>query len=59
MFFLTINTALPANNSLRFWKKSFRFIEKMTLINKLDDKIKANQAQGRSWKSKIWIFSIG
>ena len=48
MFFLTINTALPANNSLRFRKKSFRFIEKMTLINKLDDKIKANQAQGRS-----------
>ena len=42
--FLTINTRLTANNSLRF-RKNFKFIIKMTLtdeIKVLDDKIKAN-----------------
>ena len=46
--FLTIDTTLPAKNSLRLRKKSFRFIIKMTLTDELkiiDDKIKANQAQ--------------
>ena len=46
--FLTIDTTLPANDPLRFRKKSFRFIIKVTLtaeLNILDDKIKANQAQ--------------
>ena len=47
-YFFTINTTLPADNPLRFRKKSFRFIIKMTLtdeIELLDDTIKENQAQ--------------
>ena len=44
--FLTIDTTLPANNSLRFRKKWFRYIIKMTLTDELkilDCKIRANQ----------------
>ena len=47
-YFLTIDTTLPADSSLRFRKKSFRFLIKMTLTDELkilNDKIKANQAQ--------------
>ena len=46
--FLTTGTTLPANNSLRFQKKSFKSFIKMTLtddLKNLDDKIKANQSQ--------------
>ena len=46
--FLTTDTTLPANNSLRFRKKSFRSFIKITLTDELkilDDKIKANQTQ--------------
>ena len=46
--FLTIDTTLSANNSLRFKKKSFKSFIKMTLTDELkilDDKIKTNQAQ--------------
>ena len=46
--FLTIDTTLPAKNSLRFRRKYFRFFIKMTLtddVKILDGKIKANQAQ--------------
>ena len=42
--FLTIDTTLPANNYLRFRKKSFRSFIKMT-FKILDDKNKANQAE--------------
>ena len=45
--FLTIYTTLPTNNSLRFRKKSVRFIIKMTLTDELkiiDGRIKANPA---------------
>ena len=47
-YFLAIDTTLPADNSLRERKISFRFIIKMTLTDELkilDDKSKANQAQ--------------
>ena len=46
--FLTIDTTLPADNSFRFRKKSFRSIIKMTLTDELkilDGKLKASQAQ--------------
>ena len=46
--FLNIDTTFPADNHLRFTKKSVRFIIKMTLTDELkilDDKIKENQAQ--------------
>ena len=45
---LTFDTTLSADNHLRFRKKSFKFVLKMTLADKLkivDNKIKANQAQ--------------
>ena len=41
--FLTIDTTFPANNSLKFRKKSFRLLTDELKI--LDDKIKENQAQ--------------
>ena len=46
--FMTFDTTLPTNNSLKFLKKSFRSILNMKLIDELkilDDMIKANQAQ--------------
>ena len=46
--FLTTDTTLPANDPLRFRKKSFRSFIKMTLTDNLkilDNKIRANQAQ--------------
>ena len=46
--FLTIDITLPANNSLRFIKNSFRFFITMTLTDELkilDGNIKANQDQ--------------
>ena len=46
--FLTIDTTLPANNSLRLKKKLFRFIIKMILTDELkilDDKIKSTLMQ--------------
>ena len=47
-YLLTIDTILPTNNSLRFRKRSFKFIIKMASADKikiLDNRIKANQAQ--------------
>ena len=55
---------LHANNSLRFLKKSFRFIIKMTLTDELkvlDNKIKLNQGQydlGRQ-AAKMFALSSG
>ena len=46
--YLTIGTAIPADNPLCFRKKSFRFIMNMVLTDEfkiLDDKIKANHAE--------------
>ena len=51
--FLTFDTKLPTNNSLKFLKKSFRSILNMTLTDELkilDDMIKANQARFR-WRN--------
>ena len=45
--FLTIHTTLPANDPLRFRKKTFHSVIKIRLADKrkiIDDKIKANQA---------------
>ena len=45
---LTFDTILPANNSLKFQKKYFRSILKMTLndtLKVLDGKMKSYQAQ--------------
>ena len=45
--FLTIDTALPADNRSRFRKNVFGFFIKMALdqVKILDDKTKANKAQ--------------
>ena len=46
--FLTIDTTLPANGPLRFWKKSFKSFVKVILNDKLKifhENVKPNQAQ--------------
>ena len=51
--FSTINTTLSSNKCLRFRKKSFTSIIKMTLTDEvkiIDYKIKANQAHISSYK---------
>ena len=48
VFFLTIYTTLPASDSLRFRKKMFFFLIKLTVNDKIkifDRKIKQNKAQ--------------
>ena len=59
--FLTIDTTLPADDSLRLRKKFFRFITKTTLTDKvkiLDNKIKASQAQHDLVGAAAKVFSL-